>query len=122
VSIVDDKSALVLSNAGMRLIALQTLLNKGDFARLETYIRDNFTAAALEAQPVEDRLAELRAAWEHTGKLRVYQVIGTDKHQVIVLLEAQQAPGFFLHELTVEEDYPHKITAYTFQTLGEAGG
>jgi hypothetical protein len=41
---VDDSSALVTSNAGMRLMAQQMLYNRGDFARLRTFIGESYPA------------------------------------------------------------------------------
>jgi hypothetical protein len=115
--IVDDKTALVTSNAGMRLIALQTLVNRGDFDRVRAYFNDYATAAALESQPVDDRVESLRMLLEQVGKLRVTQVLAVDKHRVVALFEAQNRDILLMHELAVEEDYPDKITAYTYQPL-----
>ncbi|MBL8147426.1 MAG: hypothetical protein JNL34_13660, partial [Anaerolineae bacterium] len=55
-----DQQALVTSQAGMRLVALLTLLNRGEFARLRQYLREYFTSDALEEIPAPARLAELR--------------------------------------------------------------
>jgi hypothetical protein len=113
--IVNDKGTLVTSQAGMRLIAQQTLLNAGDAERMRTFIADNYSASALESQSTESRLAELQAL----GKLRVFQVLAADKHRVIVLMQAQRDEALYMIELAVEEDYPHKITVCTFQPLQE---
>jgi hypothetical protein len=115
--IVSDKGALVTSQAGMRLIAQQTLLNRGDFERLRSFIAESYTAAALETQPADDRLADLQTMFEAAGKLKVIQVIGTGKHQVIVLMQGQKAEAPYLVEMIVEEDYPHKITVFGYQPL-----
>lgn len=114
---MSDKGTLVTSNAGMRLIAQQTLLNKGDFERIRTFVADHYAGAALEAQPAEDRLAALRALAEQAGRLRVYQVIAADKHRVVVLMQAQKDEALYLTELAVEEDYPHRVTEYKHQPL-----
>lgn len=112
---MNDKGTLVTSQAGMRLIAQQTLLNAGDAERMRTFIADNYSASALESQSTESRLAELQAL----GKLRVFQVLAADKHRVIVLMQAQRDEALYMIELAVEEDYPHKITVCTFQPLQE---
>lgn len=117
--IVNDKGALVTSNAGMRLIAQQTLLNKGDFERLRAFITESYAPPALETQSHEARLRDLRTLAAEAGKLRVYQVIGADKHRVIVLLESERGPALYMTQLAVEEDYPHRITQYTHQLLAE---
>lgn len=111
--IVSDKRALVASQAGMRLIAQQTLLNAGDGERVRTFIADHYAAPALEAQDTEARLADLLAL----GRLRVHQVLATDKHRVVVLMQAQRDEALYLVELAVEEDYPHKITEYSHRSL-----
>lgn len=110
---MNDKGTLVTSNAGMRLIAQQTLLNTGDAERLRGFITDSYAATALETQSIEARLGELQAL----GKLRVFQVLAADKHRVVVLMQAQQDESLHLIELAVEEDYPHRITEYRQQPL-----
>ena len=114
---MNDKGALVTSSAGIRLIAQQTLYNKGDFERLRGYIAENYAESALESQPAADRLADLRVLSGQAGKLRVAQVVGASKHQVVVVMEAQQGDSYYLTQLAVEEDYPHKITLYSHQLL-----
>ncbi|MAS32397.1 MAG: hypothetical protein CL610_00225 [Anaerolineaceae bacterium] len=111
-----DKGALVTSNAGMRLIAQQTLLNRGDADRLRHFIRESYTPDALETQSVDDRLADL----QQTGKQRVFQVLAVDKHQALVLMQAQRDEGLYMTQINVEEDYPHRITVYSQQPLNEA--
>ncbi len=110
---MNDKATLRLSNAGMRLIAQQTLLNNGDAERLRVFITDSYAASALESQPVVSRLADLQAL----GKLRVFQVLAADKHRVVLLMQAQRDDALYMVELAVEEDYPHKITQYSQKPL-----
>ena len=114
---MDDKSALVTNSAGMRLIAQQTLLNRGDFDRLRAYIDDNYTASALEAESAEDRLTALQALMAQAGKLRVYQLLASDKYQVVVLMEPQQDDGFYIADITVEEEFPHRVSSYSIQRM-----
>jgi len=116
---VDDTSALVTSNAGMRLMAQQMLYNRGDFARLRSFISESYTPEALEDQAVEDRLAIFESMLDTIGKLRVQQVIASSKHQAVVLMAAQGDGAFYMHQISVGEDYPHKISAYSVQPLGE---
>ena len=109
---MDDKTALKISNAGMRLIAQQMLLNRGDPDRLRTFISESYTDAALESESAEERLAALQTAHFQTGKLKVMQVLATDKHHVVVLMQAQGDGAMVLNELRVEEDYPHRIIEF----------
>ncbi|HYO87973.1 MAG TPA: hypothetical protein VER79_04950 [Candidatus Limnocylindrales bacterium] len=113
-----DQQALVTSQAGMRLVAILTLFNKGDFARLRAYLREHYTAPALEANPAAARLAELRLLRTDAGRQRLRQVVGVEKHRVIALVDAESG-GLFIHELTCEEDYPHKVTAHYFTQIAD---
>jgi hypothetical protein len=109
---MDDKLALRISQAGMRFIAQMTIYNSGNFERLRRFIAESYHPDLLKEEPVDTRLDEFRASYDAIGKVRVRQVIGTGKHQVIVLLEAEQADDYFLGELKVEEDYPHRIIEF----------
>jgi hypothetical protein len=108
-----DQQALVTSQAGMRLVAILTLFNKGDFARLRQYFREHFTEAALEEQAGAARLAQLRLLRANAGRQRLRQVVGVEKHRVIALMDAESG-GLYIHELSCEEDYPHKVTAHYY--------
>ena len=114
---MDDKSALVSNSAGIRLVAQQTLLNRGDLDRVRDYIADNYTEAALEGQSAPDRLAALGTLIAEAGKLRVYQVLAIDKYKVVVLMQPQQGDGFYMTEMVVEEDYPHRVSSFSIQPL-----
>ncbi len=46
-------------------------------------------------------------------------MLALEKHHALVLLQAQQGEAFLLCELTVEEDYPHRITEFSQQVMGE---
>jgi hypothetical protein len=113
---MDDITALKTSNAGMRLIAMTTILNRGDFERLRQYIADNYQAGVLAETPVSMRLAEFKAVYRIAGKLRVAQVIAADKHQVIAAMEAEHGHQF-VARVTVEVDYPHKVLDYSLQAI-----
>jgi hypothetical protein len=113
---LNDKDALARSHAGIRLIALATFYNKGDFTRIRAYMREHFLPAVLDAEPIALRIANLREQHRTQGKVRVKQVIAYDKHHVVVLLATEQG-GAILEDLTVEEDYPHKISAHTRQLV-----
>lgn len=110
---------LARSHAGMRLIAQMSLYNKGDFERLRTFIADSYTPGALEMMSAKDRLLDLKMTYRVAGKLRVRQVAATDKHRVIVMMQAQKNNGMYLAQMVVEEDYPHRVIDYHHQLLGE---
>ena len=46
-------------------------------------------------------------------------MLALEKHHALVLMQAQQGGAFLLCELTVEEDYPHRITAFSQRVMGE---
>ena len=98
------------SSAGMRLIALLTVYNQGDFARLHAYIADNYAPAALMEQSSEVRARELYDGYAGRGKLRVEQVVAIGKYQAVVIVQAQQDEAFHALQVVVEEDFPHLIT------------
>jgi hypothetical protein len=114
----DPKQHLVPSNAGMRLIALLTLYNKGEPERLRHYLEQYFATAALEYAPVKTRLAELKAMFRMVGKLRVNQVVAVDKHQVLAVLESEKG-NTFMAQMLVHDDYPHPVLVCNFAPAGE---
>mgnify|MGYP000603709952 CR=1 FL=1 len=113
-----DQQALVTSQAGMRLVAMLTLFNKGEFTRLRHYLREHFTEAALEESAAAARLAELRLLRANAGRQRLRQVVGVEKHRVIALMDTESG-GLYIHELLCEEDYPHKVTAHHFAQIAD---
>ena len=110
---------LIPSNAGMRLIAQTTLFNKGDFERLRTYIADNYAEIALEAASVKARLAEFKAIYRMAGKLRIDRVVAVDKHTALVIVESERG-AFYMVQMVVSDDYPHKILLCSFNKGAEA--
>src|SRR5450432_2431594 len=114
---MDDKFALRISQAGMRFIAQMTIYNSGKFDRLRTFLVESYHPDLLAQESVEDRLGAFRAQYDSLGRIRVRQVIGTGEHHVIVLLEAERLEGYWLVDLTVEEDYPHRIIDHTLSIM-----
>ncbi len=101
---------LTQSNAGMRLIALLTLYNQGDFDRLRAYITDHYAPPALAEADAGTQLADWRDRRAALGKLRVEQVVAIGKHQAVVVVQAQQAGDYHALQVAVEEDFPHRVT------------
>lgn len=112
----NDKITLRASQAGMRFIAQTHIYNQGDFERLLTFITDSYHDDLLKVEPPAARVEAFAGLRDEIGKLRVVQTIGSGKHHVLVLVEAERG-GYFLHELRCEEDYPHKITAFSQQPV-----
>lgn len=109
-----DQQALVSSQAGMRLIAQTTLYNARKWDRLAAFIAENYAPAALQEQSAEARLTEFRDLYARLGRLHVLQVLATDPHHVVVVMEEEHEAetGASLHDLTCEAEYPHRVLAY----------
>jgi hypothetical protein len=107
-----NKKLLAESVAGMRLIAFMTLLNGAQFARLKEYVGSYFHPTLLEEQSVSAWVALLKAQYRLAGKLKVKQVIATDKHQAIVVMLGSIADAVKIVNLVVEDEYPHRVTRF----------
>ena len=116
---MSERLALQQSQAGMRLIAQMTIYNSGDFRRLRTYLRESYHEKALEAESLAERIAVFRQMYAALGKVRIRQLLATDPHHVVVLVEAEKADGLFMYDLEVEAEHPHKIIAYSHVSLGD---
>jgi len=115
---VADKDALRMSSAGMRLIALLTIYNADDSTRLRAFIAGSLHADLLAHADADTRVAGLSALRTEIGKLRVRQVVGAAKEQVIVILASERADDALI-ELRVDADYPHPITELGINRLGQ---
>lgn len=119
-----DKQALTRSQAGMRLIALLSLLNRidpaaPDTARLHQFIAESFHPDLLAQQDAAARTAALVTNRAQEGRSRILQVIGYDPHHVVVLSETERGEYWFLDDLTVGGEYPHTITGFDRVALVE---
>jgi hypothetical protein len=103
----------------MRFIAQMTIYNTGDFRRLRTFIRESYHDHALEAESIAERIAVFRQMHAALGRVRIRQLLATDPHHVIVLLETEKSDGLFMHDLAVDPEHPHKIIAYSHVPLEE---
>lgn len=116
-----DKVALRASQAGMRFIAQMTIYNAEKWERLETFIGDSYHDDLLEQMNTESRLNMFKTTYDKVGKMRVKQVMATNEHHVIVVMETEHTDDFFYIELKCEDDYPHKITHYMHAPMQAAG-
>lgn len=113
-----DKIALRASQAGMRFIAQTHIYNGGNLERLKQFIEDSYSEKMLEEQPVDGRLSMFQKTREKVGRLKVKQVVGTHEERVLVVVETETGEHpYFLVDIVVEEEYPHKIIAYNHQPL-----
>lgn len=115
-TVTTDQHALTRSQAGMRFIAQTTFYNAGNWPRLAVFVREGYAEAALTETDAEARLAQLQALYAQIGRMHVLQVLGTDPHHVVVLVEEEHMPegttGASLIDLVVEPEYPHRILAF----------
>lgn len=112
-----NKQSLIRSQAGMRLVAQLSLYNRGDFQRLRTFVADSYHPTLLEEQPAAARIAVLKAQFRLLGRLRIRQVVATDKHEVIALIDSEKDERLFLLDVSVEDDYPHRVLRFAQQPL-----
>ncbi len=116
--LANDKIALRASQAGMRFIAQTHIYNGSNWERLEQFISDSYSDELLEQQPVAGRLQMFQTTQEKIGRVKVKQVVGTHEERVVVVVETETGEHpYFLVDLVVEEEYPHKIIAYSHQPL-----
>ena len=116
--LIRDKIALRASQAGMRFIAQTHIYNSTNWERLQTFIADSYHAEKLEEQPAENRLDIFKTTFDKVGRMKVKQVVATHEHRVVVVVEVELGDmPYFLVDMVCEEEYPHKITAYSHQPL-----
>ena len=113
-----NKQLLTQTPVGMRLIALMTLYNSGNFSRLRSYVAESYHPSLLEGQAVGAIVAVLKAQRRLLGKARVREVVGSDKYEVVVLMESENDDRMSLVDMAIEEEYPHLITRFDWGVLG----
>ena len=111
--------ALYRSRAGMRLIALLSIINRSDFARVKEYLREQSAASAFADISLAKRLAELRLQRKRYGRLRFKQLIGISDLHAIVILATEDGDAYLLAQITVEAEYPHLLTHWQLNGLAD---
>lgn len=114
------RQQLTRSHAGMRLVAQVSIFNKGDFDRLRQFVNDYYTEEALADTSLKARLAEQKAIYRLSGKLRFDQLIAYGEHEVIAALACEKGDQNYMAHMAVTEDYPHKVLLYVQRTLEAA--
>lgn len=116
--LIRDKVALRASQAGMRFMAQTHIYNSSNWERLQTFIADSYHSEKLEEQAAENRLDIFKTTFDKVGRMKVKQVVGTHEHRAVVVVEVENGElPYFLVDIAVEEEYPHKIIAYSHQPL-----
>ncbi len=111
-------SGLVRSRAGIRLIALISLFNRGDFTRIKQYLREQCHAEVFTSVSLVAQMAELRLLRRRFGRLRLTQIVGLSETQAIVLLETETGSTKLMVQIGVANDYPHLLEKLIFSPLG----
>jgi hypothetical protein len=107
-----NKDLLRQTAVGMRLIAQTTFYNTGNFPRLKSFVEQSYHPSLLEEQSVSARVAVLKAQYRISGRQKVFQVIAIDKHEAAVLMQQEKTDDLLVVLVSVEEDYPHRITRF----------
>jgi CubicO group peptidase (beta-lactamase class C family) len=101
-------NALLNTPQGPRIQAFFAAYNSGDEAKLQTFITDNYAAAALKERPLDDRLAAMRQMHARAGKMTLHSVTYQQPDHVAVLVQNEHGDwndvGFLF-----ENDAPHKL-------------
>lgn len=117
-----DKVALRASQAGMRFIAQTHIYNSSAWERLAQFIADSYHPDQLELQAAEGRLSSFKTTQEKVGRWKVKQVVAAHEHRAVVVVEVERGDtDFFLVDVVVEADYPHRITAYNHRPMTPTG-
>jgi hypothetical protein len=113
-----DKFFLRASQAGMRFMAQTHIYNSLNWERLRQFITDSYHEEQLEQQAIDERIQVFQTFYEKVGRVKIKQVVGTHEERVVVVVETEKGdPQYFLVDIAVEEDYPHKIIAYSHQVM-----
>lgn len=98
------------SRAGMRLIALLSIYNHGDFKRIKEYLKEQSAFRPDDPVSIIERVSGLRILRKQYGRLRFQQIAGLSELNVIAILETEKGPANLIAQVSVESDYPHLLT------------
>jgi hypothetical protein len=112
---MENKLALTQTKAGRRFMGFMKAFNSGDPAIIGGYIAEYAAGESLKSHNVDDWRDELTRIYSATGGMKLAQVIASDEYRVIVLMQGKAGGGLYLTEMTVLEDYPHKVAEYKQQ-------
>lgn len=106
---MDTKQALTKTKVGRRVMGFMVALNRGDEAHLTNYLKVSITDEGLEQQPLDEWVRELTNIYHATGGMRVFQVVATDEYKIVLMMQAHNNNAFYIMEVAIEEDFPHRI-------------
>lgn len=114
---MDTQIALISTPVGRRVIGWLAVFNRQNADRLRQYITENYSAEVLAKISVDEWLEFYDELYTDTAKLRVYQVVASDEHHAVLLMQAQKDELFTLHDVRVSADYPHHLIDHTYQPI-----
>ena len=94
----------------MRLIALLSIYNRGDFKRIELYLKEQSAFPEDDPVTIAERISELGILRKRLGRLRFQQIAGLSELNVIAILATEKEPASLMMKLSVASDYPHLLT------------
>lgn len=115
---MDVKETLSKTKAGRRFVGFMRALNSGDIAILRPQL-DYIADKSLEHHSKEIWQAQLQYIHAITGGLKAIQVMASDEYQVVVLMQGHKDNRLHVIDMTVEEDYPHKVLQFVQRVAGE---
>lgn len=108
-----NKATLTKTKAGRRFMGLMVAFNSGDSARIRAFVEQYITDDALEKNDIAQWHDELTRIYAATGRLKVMQVIGAEEYRVVVLMQSTSTGLLYITEMSISEDYPHKISEFS---------
>lgn len=95
------------------------VINQGDPEAIAQLVQEAIAEDALQAHNPEIWAAQLQYIHAMSGGLRVMQLMAEDEYRVVVLMQAQKNTRQHVVDMTVSEDYPHKVVQF-IQRVAEA--
>jgi hypothetical protein len=115
---MDVRQTLLKTKAGRRFMGFMRTVNQGDPVAVEQLVKTAITEEALQAHGPEIWTAQLQYIQAMSGGLRVVQVVAEDEYRVVVLMQAHANDKMHVIDMTVSEDFPHKVAQFV-QRLAE---
>ncbi len=101
--------------AGRRLAAWLPVLNGGDAAAIEKFVKENFAARALQQAPADERAEVHKRFFAQTGGLKVTAVRDLGANEIEVRAQAIKSGEWFRIGLRTEPEAPNGILGFRFE-------
>ena len=101
----------------MRLIALLSIYNRGDFKRIKEYLKEQSAFRPEDSVSLIERISKLRILQKRYGRLRFLQIAALSELNVIAILETEKEQTSLITQMSVETDYPHLLTQWQLDPI-----